>query len=502
MGRMFGTASGGLVAVLDRPSTAWLVVACSAVLAGWAHHRWSERALLPPDPTDDLTAPDSRPGPLEGHELETPAIVGLLTNRFRVPNSAITATALDLAGRGWVRLAVVDDELVVVTRGTGAAGDELRPYEQQVLNHLASRAFNDVVSAGTLLLAQHRLDRAWRRRFASEVARHAHQLGLSRRRFTLAAVVPGAIAVAAAVVSLTVSVTSGTDAPLADSWRPRAVVLIALVATIGLAARTYERFAGSEQSPTPAGDSRAAVWMGYRRRLRQRIPGNASVLGQHAQQRALAHASVMGVAEQVLDQLPVAPEDSLWAWSEAGERAHVVAVRYPIRPGYGQPPLRVAASGALVLIVARFAQQFLAGVADGTRLRSVLDRVPSQVDLISNLATVCSVVCWLPIAWGAWSLVAGLVDSVATRERIGLVVRTRRPSDVQRFARFINPFVDQDRFSTFLAVDDARSGTVSAWIANERTSAPQGAQARVRATPLLGYVRSSEPVGTASRPSG
>ncbi len=32
-------------------------------------------------------------------------------------------------------------------RGTPATGDSLRPYEQQVLNHLASRAFNDVSSA-------------------------------------------------------------------------------------------------------------------------------------------------------------------------------------------------------------------------------------------------------------------------------------------------------------------------------------------------------------------
>ena len=38
--------------------------------------------------------------------------------------------------------------------------------------------------------------------------------------------------------------------------------------------------------------------------------------------------------------------------------------------------------------------------------------------------------------------------------------------------------------------------------ANERSAAPQGSQARVRATPLLGYVRASEPIGTATRPTG
>ena len=66
----------------------------------------------------------------------------------------------------------------------------------------------------------------------------------------------------------------------------------------------------------------------------------------------------------------------------------------------------------------------------------------------------------------------------------------------------VKPFAERDRFSTYLAVDDGRRAWVTAWLANERSAAPQGAQARVRATPLLGYVRSSEPVGTATRSSG
>jgi hypothetical protein len=48
-------------------------------------------------------------------------------------------------------------------------------------------------------------------------------------------------------------------------------------------------------------------------------------------------------------------------------------------------------------------------------------------------------------------------------------------------------------------VDDGRRRSVTAWIANERTAAPQGAFARVRSTPVLGFVRSSEPVGTSTR---
>ena len=64
--------------------------------------------------------------------------------------------------------------------------------------------------------------------------------------------------------------------------------------------------------------------------------------------------------------------------------------------------------------------------------------------------------------------------------------------------RRLRPFSDRERFSTYLAVDDGARRSVGAWLATERTAAPQGAQARVRATPMLGFVRSSEPVGTAA----
>ncbi len=150
-----------------------------------------------------------------------------------------------------------------------------------------------------------------------------------------------------------------------------------------------------------------------------------------------------------------------------------------------------------MLLVARWLRGFLRRLADGDELRSLLDRVPGQIDLIERIASVLSVLCWIPIAWGVWSVFAGAVDLVATRERVGLVVRARRPVDVVPIANTLKPFSERDRFSTYLAVDDGRRRTVVAWLASERTAAPQGAQARVRATPLLGFVRSSEPVGTA-----
>jgi hypothetical protein len=496
---MLGVAVPALLGIFDRPATTPLAIAVVTVLAGAGYHVWSSIAARPATPGEDETDRDRRPEPLPGNRLEPPAVVALLTNGFRVPNSAITATALDLAARGWVRLAIVDDELVVVTRGQGAAGDSLLPFEQQVLSHLMSRAFNDVSSAGTLAMSQHRLDHRWRTRFGHAVAAQAQALGLSRRRFEWPSVAPGACLSGVAVIALTYAVTRGTDVAVADSWQSRAVALFTLLGVIGLAWATFDRAVSPDQSPTEEGRTRAVEWMGYRRRLRARIPSEATVLAPAQQQAALAIACVMGVAEQVHDQLPVAPEDARYAWSEAGGRAHIARIRYPVRPGYGQHPLKVAAVGLVVLIAARWLQGFLRRLSDGEELTSLLERVPGQIDLIESIAAVFAALCWLPLIWAAWSIVAGLIDSIATRVRIGMVVRTRRPSDVVPYATIINPFADRDRYSSYVAVDDGRRPTVVAWLATERTSAPQGAQARVRATPLLGFVRSSEPVGTATR---
>jgi Predicted membrane protein (DUF2207) len=480
--------------LVERPATRPLVVAVIATAVAWALELWAERSTESPrvDPVGDR-----RPEPGPGGS-EPPAVVALITNGFRVPSSAITATALDLAARGWVRLAVVDDELAVVANGQGAAGDSLRSYEQQVLNHLSSRAFNGMVSAGTLAVSQHRLDRRWRNRFGAAVVEHARVLGLCRRRYDLVQTVPPIVAGSVALIAWVYAVTRGTDVALEVSWRPRAIALAVLAALVLLVRDLVVRITGNDQVATEGGRARTAVWLGYRRRLRARIPDTATVLAAPQQQAALAVACVMGVAEQVHEQVPIAGEDARWAWSEAGPEARVVRVRYPIRPGYGQHPLRVAGAGIVVLLVARWVQGFLRRVADGDALDSLLDKVPGQIGLIEGLASFLAVLCWLPIVWAGWSVLAGAVDLVATRERIGLVVRTRRPADVVPFAHSLRPFSDRDRFSTYLAVDDGSRRSVGAWLASERTAAPQGAQARVRATPMLGFVRSSEPVGTAA----
>lgn len=498
MAHMIAVEPGALVAFFHRPTPSMLIIAIVAGIAGWA---WHVRAASATRPDHDEPVGDQRPRPIDGQPLEPPAVVALLTNGYDAPNTAVTATALDLAARGWIRLTTVDGELAVVTRGNAGAGDSLLAYEQQVLNHIASRAFNDVISAGTLAVSQHRLDRRWWLRFRRSVAAHAAGMGLSVPRYTPLEIAPAAALAAVGLITWWFAGRGGDEVAIADSWLSRAIWIVALVSLLALAWVTTLRALGSAQRPTDLGRQRTAAWMGYRSRLRDRIPAHANVLAPPPQQVALAHACVMGVATQVLDQLPAAPEDHHAAWSEAGGTPHVVRVHYPVRPGYGQHPVKIGVAGLVVLLLARWLQGFLRDVGDGEALTSLLERIPGQVDLVTTIADVLALVCWIPIAWGAWAVVAGAVDSVATRERIGAVVRARRPGEVLPpvLATVVKPFAERDRFSTYLAVDDGRRTWVSAWLANERSAAPQGAQARVRATPLLGYVRSSEPVGTATR---
>ncbi len=481
--------------MIDRPDTSTLVLAIAFTAAGWLLDAWIERSSRTEVAPSES---DRRPDPI-GTVVEPPAVVGLLTNRFEVPNSAVTATALDLAARDWIGLGLSDGELVVVARGQGQVGDILRPFEQQVLNHLSSRAFNGVSSAATLAASQEQLDWRWWIRFRRSVAHVGQELGLTEDRYTARALAPAAACAAIGLIVTLLSIRHGVAVDLSDSWKSRLVWLIALGATVALAWRVFQRAVGAAQQPTQSGASRASLWFGYRRRLLAKVPQDASVIANHSQQATLANAVVMGVAEPVLDELPAAPEDHRSAWSEAGDSPHLVTVRYPIRPGYGQHPGKVLASGVVVLLLARWVRAFLIRVADGDALKSLIERAPGQIDVIEKIATTLAVLCWIPILWAVWSVVAGAVDSIATRERVGSVVRARKPIEVLGRAAIIKPFAERDRASTYLAVDDGRRRVVTAWLANQRSAAPQGAQARVRATPLLGYVRSSEPIGTGTR---
>ncbi|MEX2625388.1 MAG: hypothetical protein WD225_00805 [Ilumatobacteraceae bacterium] len=485
-------------ALVAAPAGPAVVVAVVAALVAWVLLGRAVRVSRPPRP---IEIGDQRPEPDPQLGLEPPAVVGLLTNGDEVPSAAVVATVLDLARRGWVRLAVSDDgELVVFTRGRGRHGDVLRGFEQQVLNHLTARSFDGVTTASTLMSTASRLNRRWWRRFRRDVVRAGRERGLTRQRFTSGVVLAPMVAVTVAAVALHTAVNPGApERDVASSLVPRAVWWLSALLVVAVAVGVVRRFASSAEFPTELGERRAGEWLGYRARLVATVPDGVTVVAPPDQQLALAYAAVTGLCPEVTEQLPIVGEDHRQAWSDAGGIPHVVRVRYPLRPGYGRNPWLMVALGAAVVLAARWAQGYLGGVDDGEALTALVDNLPEQADIIERVAAVLVVVLWIPIVWAGWAVLAGVVDSVWANQRIGAIVRVRRPVDVVPQVRLLRSLAERDRFSVYMAVDDGRRRTVTAWRANERTAAPQGAFARVRATALLGYVRSSEPVGTSTR---
>ena len=241
---------------------------------------------------------------------------------------------------------------------------------------------------------------------------------------------------------------------------------------------------------------RAEHWLCVRAWMEPRGFEGASAGAANSSSRALAYAAALGLAERAADELPIVPEDDRLAWSNATGEWHVVRVRYPFRPGYGRHPALMLAIGVGRRRRPHRPPALLLEVARGDALLSVLDDFPDQVDLIQDIALVLAAILIAPMLWMAWLVIAGAFDLFSTVERQGVVVRARRPQRVVPFPRLLRPLARRDRFSLFIAVDDGRSDRVSAWLSNERTAVPQGARARVKATPVLGYVRRSEPIGT------
>ena len=289
---------------------------------------------------------------------------------------------------------------------------------------------------------------------------------------------------------------SGEEVAVVDSLASRALALAVGLAVLAVALRVLKRIRSHAQRATPHGLVRAEHWLCVRAWMEPRGFEGASAMAANSSSRALAYAAALGLADRAADELPVVPEDDRLAWSNATGEWHVVRVRYPFRPGYGRHPalmlvLGVVVGGALIAL-----QRLLLGVARGDRLISVLDDFPDQVDLIQDVALVLAALLIAPMLWMAWLVIAGAFDLFSTVERQGVVVRARRPQRVVPFPRLLRPLARRDRFALFIAVDDGRSDRVNAWLSNERTAVPQGARARVKATPVLGYVRRSEPIGT------
>ncbi len=470
--------SGGSLAL-----TIGLTLAAFAVLA------YTEHRVAPVRPE-----PAAQAGALR---RDSPAVVNILTNDATLTAAGFRATMIDLAARGWLRILPPDDddELARVRpAATAFDGDSLLPHERLVLQHVMARFTTDrAIPARYLAVDVHG---SWWRRFRSLAAAAAVRDGLVKRRWNPLFLLPAIVLTALAALSWRAGRSGGDNGvAVVDSIERRLVAVAVLIAIVALVVRIGQHLVRRELTHTEAGLAATQRWLAVRERLVGNGFGPMAPSALETGDRRLAYASAMCLAEGAAIELPLAREDHTRAWSAVKGKARLVRVRYPIRIGYGLHPAAALAIGLALAFGGLSGKRWFSDVARGEALDSLYERFPDQDWLLADIATGLAVVSFVPLLVGLWMAFAGAADMFNTIERTGVVLRARRPAEVSPLPRPLRRLLERDHYSVFLAVDDGSRGRLVAWRSNERNAIPQGARAVVRATPLLGYVRRSTPVG-------
>jgi hypothetical protein len=405
---------------------------------------------------------------------------------------------IDLAARGWLRLLPaddLDDELGRVRpAATAYEGDALLPHERLVLQHVMARFTTDRAIPARFLAVD--VNGSWWRRFRTLVNDDALRAGLVRRRWSALDLAPPAVLTVLATLLWWKARNDGNvEVAVVDSIERRLWAAAALVAIVALGYRITRHVIDRSLTHTEAGRAATERWLALRARLAEGGFGLMAPSSIDTGDRRLAYASAMCLAEGAAVEFPLAREDHYRAWSSAGRRSRLVRVKYPARLGYGLHPLIALFGGVTATFIGMRLRRLFTDTAHGEALDSLYERFSDQSWLIVDIATGLAVLSFLPIVAGLIVAVAGAADTFNTVERTGVVLRARRPAEVSPLPRFIGKRLERDRYSLFVAVDDGTTGTVVAWRAGERNAIPQGANAVVRASPVLGYVRSAKPVG-------
>ncbi len=427
---------------------------------------------------------------------ESPAVVNLLTNDATLTAAGMRATVVDLASRGWLRILppVTDDETSRVRPASEAYdGDALLPHERLVLQHILARFTTDQAIPARHLAVDIR--GSWWRRFRGLVHAEAKRAGLVTRRWNPILLVGPVVAAFFGLLAWNVSRDDGTPVAVVDSIERRIIAIVTLAALILLIVRIVRHVISNDVTHTEAGVNATGRWLAVRQRLVAAgfAPMAASAL--EVGDRRLAYAAAMSLADGARVELPLAREDHYRAWSAVGGAGRLVRVRYPWRPIYGINPAYALVGGLLAMFVGLRARSFFADVARAEAWDSLYERFSEQDWLIRDIATGVTFVAVIPVLVGAWAAFAGAADMFNTIERTGVVIRARRPAEVTPLPRSWVKRLEGDRYSLYVALDDGTSDTITAWRASERTAMPQGVDAVVRATPILGYVRRASPIG-------
>jgi hypothetical protein len=486
---LIGVVALGWDAFAAAPSTSGLVISTLLLPIGGGALWYGEQHVAPERPQRAGT-----PGVLR---RESPAVVNMLTNDATLTASGLRATVIDLAARGWLRLLPPLDDNDDVGRVRPAAtaneGDALLPHERLVLQHVMARFTTDRAIPARFLAVD--ITGSWWRRFRSLVADDAQSAGLVTRRWPIQLLaIPGGIVLLSALVWWA-SLGGNTEIAVVDSAERRLWAVAILVGIVTLGYRVVRLIVDRPLTHTEAGLAATQQWLSVRQRLVEGDFGQMAASSLEVGDRRLAYASATCLADRAAVEFPLAREDHHCAWSAVGAEPRLVRVKYPIRLGYGLHPVAALVGGVIAAFVGLSLRRFFSDTARGDALGSLYERFPEQGWLIVDVTSGLMMLSIVPIVAGVVLAIFGAADVFSTVERTGVVLRARRPAEVAPLPRFVRKRIERDRYSLFVAVDDGTQGTVYAWRTGERNAIPQGANATVRATPVLGYVRRATPVG-------
>jgi hypothetical protein len=388
---------------------------------------------------------------------EPPAVVSMLSNRWRLTEDAAESTLLDLAARRFIELRQPANDPYHTTihlRELAAAElATLNPYERRVLERVRGLAVEGVVPVTALTFRNPRQARGWNRRLHHEVVKDTRARGLSRRRFgplvlTVLTVVALQASAGLAVAAFRSETSDPDSSPLVGAFW---VSIIAFLVLTGIAGRAIG------ERDTAAGRELAARWLGVREWLRGHeefadLPPAAVTVWD----RYLPYGAALGVTHTASAVLDLGMGDRRLVWSSYGGQWRRVRVRYPKlwrRYGLSLPQLLVRGvlAGAIGYVLVRWHEipSELAEVAPEVAANAQGFAIASRVGL------------WLGIGLlvlGGYRLVRTLLDLATTRTITGEVLWVEKWRS-RSGGKDRPPVVWLD----YLAVDDGNSDRTTAW---------------------------------------
>ncbi len=282
---------------------------------------------------------------------EPPAIVNLLANRWKVTQSAIPATLIDLAARRVLAIDLVaGDEYVVRIRDGDQTKEKLTDYERQVLELVKERATGGSCPAKALDLGEEDQAKGFVKRFKKRVVSDAKSRGLARNRWQAHdfAIIGIGLAIALGLFASSFALAhlfedTGGSSSGSDQWSRTDWFYAAGCAWLAAMFAVTRTQAIRE---TTLGKTACARWLGVRNYFRHNHAfDHAQVASVVIWERNLSYGVALGAAYQAAHEIPLAPDDPDEAWSREGGMWRQVRVEYPRGFGYGEAPGHVLLGG-------------------------------------------------------------------------------------------------------------------------------------------------------------